>query len=267
MCRFRFLIAASALVVCSFVSKADTLNGAGSWQSWTAATLATSGGPYWNNNSGDGAQYNVGWCLNGGGSCSMSNPPGTLPYFGNGTASVSNMWFSTGGSAVTVTLAGVFTTQTDAALHGIDYFGYYLADSTGAPIAGTSHQLFSTGQPLSSSATFTVAANTSYGFYIENVQGQGGPFETDYWSYMDDTADGNSRGNAFPNFQHFAAFDSTTSLYLGMEDSTYSSDMDYNDVIVNISAAAIPEPVPTALAGIGLVAFGLMLYRKRSRVR
>src|SRR5579875_1097892 len=105
---FSSLFAVLLFTAAAIPANADTLVGAagsGSWQSWAmsntlvnASNQPTYGGPYWNNASGEGSKNNIGWCLVGGGGCSMPNPPGNLPYFGNGTAAVPTMWFATGGT-------------------------------------------------------------------------------------------------------------------------------------------------------------------------
>lgn len=247
---------------------ADTLNGTGGgWTNWSQSTLtnpadlSTSGGPYWNSLSGDGPNYNVGWCLTGGGGCSMPGAPGTpLPFFANGNSALNTMWFSTGGSSVTVTLSGVFTSQTNAVTNGIDYFGYYIVDpTTGNAIDQT--RLLAASQPLGSTDTFSLPANTEYGFYLENVQGQGLSDETDTWYYMDSTQD-NSNGSPLTAVQHFAIFQGASSLYLGIEDGT---DFDYNDMIIGVTADSAPEPVPMALAALGLITFGAIFRRKLQR--
>ncbi len=253
-------------------ANADTLNGAGSWQSWApaATTLGTAGsptygGPFWNNPSGDGSASNVGWCLVGGGGCSMPTPPGALPYFGNGTSDVNNMSFNSGGSGVTLSLAGVFTTQKTAAL-GLDAFGYYTLNSSGVVTSPT--LLFNAGNALSTSTSVSIAPNTNYGFYIENIQGQGTSNETDYWFFMDSTQNTTNRGITLTPLQHVAVFQNgATGYYLGFEDSISGiGDSDYNDMIVQMSVtptSGVPEPASSALAVIGLFGGALVLYRRK----
>src|SRR5581483_6394923 len=242
--------------------------GGGAWQNWTAASLGTAsnptyGSPYWNHSSGDGGVNNIGWCLVGGGNCSISTTPGAIPFFGNGTAATSNMWFSTGGSGVTVSLRGVFTSQTQLVpvTAGIDYFGYYLADATGAPIAGSEQQLMTAADTVPTDASFNIAPNQNYGFYIENVQGLGGPDETRYWYFMNSASNIASNGTPLTSLQHFAIFDGSGSLFMGMEDDwSNAADADYNDLIVEITATptgGAPEPTSMALAALGFLAFGL----------
>lgn len=266
--RWSSVVTFALFLTVTVVACADTLNGAGSWQSWSPSTLGTSGVPFWNNASGDGPNYNVGWCLVGGGGCTLANPPGALPYFGNGTSDVSNMWFNSGGSAVTLSLTGVFTSQTKTSSPtAVDYFGYYTLNSSGN-IASTL-RLFSAADALATTTSLTIAANTNYGFYLENVQGQGTAFETDYWFYMDSTQNTDNRGIALTPLQHAAIFQNgATGYYVAFEDCFGAAcDKDYNDMIVQMavtSSSATPEPAPAALAGIGLLAFGLLL-RARSK--
>lgn len=272
-----FLLGGAFVFATALVANADTLNGTGgAWQTWTAASLGsasspTYGSPYWNHSSGDGGVNNIGWCLVGGGNCSIPTTPGAIPYFGNGAAAVSTMWFSSGGSGVTVSLQGVFTsqTQTTPVSAGIDYFGYYLADSSGAPISGSTHQLMSAAAPVPTSASFSIDANQNYGFYIENVQGLGGPDETDYWYFMDSASNMASNGASLTSLQHFAIFDGTGSMFMGMEDDwSDAPDADYNDMIVQMTATpsgSAPEPASIALAALGFIAFGLGTRRKYLR--
>ena len=262
------------LVAAALPTQADTLNGNGSWQSWSAATLGTAssptyGGPYWNNKSGQGPAGNVGWCLIGGGDCSMPNPPGALPFFGNGNTAVPTMSFSStgSGSAVDVSLAGVFTTQTTPAI-GLDYFGYYLLDSSGIVTSPT--RLFSVTDPLGTAKSFSVGPNTKYGFYLENVQGQGTSLETDYWFFMDSNQDTTNRGIPLTPFQHAAVFQNgATGYYVGFEDCISTADdncdRDYNDMIVKVGASAVPEPAAPILASTGLLSIALLLGGKKHK--
>ncbi len=264
------LITIALFITAGAVANADTLNGSGSWQSWSSATLGTAanptyGGPFWNNLSGDGATNNIGWCFVGGGACSMPNAPGALPYFGNGSAAVSNMSFNSGGSGVTLSLAGVFTTQTTPSL-GLDSFGYYTLNSSGVVTSPTI--LFNAGSSLATTASVTLAPNTNYGFYIENIQGQGTANETDYWFFMNSSQNTTNRGISLTPFQHVAIFDNGASgYYLGLEDSISGiGDADYNDLVVQMNVSAngsVPEPASAELAVIGLLGCAFFLFRRR----
>src|SRR4051812_30511269 len=78
---------------------ADTINGAGGWQSWSASGLNNNGTPYWDNTSWDGANKNVGWCMAGSGAwgatgCTINPTPGTLPYWGTSAGgAITDVWF------------------------------------------------------------------------------------------------------------------------------------------------------------------------------
>jgi hypothetical protein len=165
------------------------------------------------------------------------------------------------GSIIDVSLAGVFTTQTTPAL-GIDYFGYYLLDSSGTVTSPI--KLLSSSDALGTAASFSVGANTRYGFYLENIQGQGTSLETDYWFFMDSTQDTTNRNIALTPFQHAAVFQNgATDYYIGFEDCISTADgycdRDYNDMIVKVSASAVPEPAAPILASTGLLTIALLL--------
>lgn len=263
------LFAAALFFAVGIPASADTLNGAGgSWQTWTSSTLATTGGPYWNNSSADGPESNIGWCLLGTGNCSMQNAPGAaLPFFGNGNAAVSTMSFTTGANPITISLRGVFTSQSNPA-GGLDNFGYYTVGAGGAITSPT--ELLDASQSLGSTATFTLAPNTTYGFYLENTQGKGQPNETDYWFYMDSTQDADTNGAPLPSYQHFAVFQDGSNYYIGIED-TFSTtglvDQDYNDLILEMSTSpTAPEPASCVLSAFALLGFAAFLRtRKHAR--
>lgn len=69
----------------------------GKW--FTEPTLGTSGSPFWNNASWDGANMNIGYCIYGGGNCNHGtalDPGARYLATGNG-GSVGDVTFSTGG--------------------------------------------------------------------------------------------------------------------------------------------------------------------------
>ena len=135
--------------------------GAGSLQSWNASILGpagnpTYGGPYWNNQSGDGDNGNIGWCLTGSPACLIANPPGAICYFGNGTNAVSNMFFGNSIGSVQVSLLGNFTSQTGSP-DGINYFGWYAIQPDGT--LGSMATLWSSAAPVDTFAVFSPADN------------------------------------------------------------------------------------------------------------
>jgi hypothetical protein len=111
-------------VVFSLSGTGLTLNSSGTWYPESAVTLGTSGTPFWNHASGDGPNYNVGYCIYGGGTCN------------GGTALDAGADFlasSTMGSVNDVTFTPVSSTAT--VILGItadsDEIGWYLASSPG----------------------------------------------------------------------------------------------------------------------------------------
>lgn len=266
---------------------ADSLGGNGTgWQGWNDGSLvvgSTTGAttPYWNNASGDGPMANVGWCLTGGGNCSMpAGTPGALSFYGNGFASASKMFFASSGSPIDLTLQTVLTTQLSTA-GGYDLFGYYLANESGSAGSGvTLNPLFDSrsDKPGSTRSISGLAPGTTYGFYIENIQGGGTADESDYVYLMDSS--GNKSTGAMPAdpLQHFAVFQgSYGSYFLGdvdddacMGDFTTgtspcvpSSQFDYNNMIVEVSTT--PEPASWALLSAGLGVLATLVLRKQTR--
>lgn len=281
---------ALALSAGGVMAHADSLNGNGTWQNWSAANLAADGSspnagtPYWNNGSGDGPKANVGWCLAGGGSCSMpAGTVGAIPYYGNGAATASSMYFTSSGAPLTITLQTVMTTQTSTA-SGYDIFGFYLANSTGkAPSSASLTPLFDsrTNTPGTSFALTTLLPGDNYGFYIENVQGSGTPFVTDYFYFMDSSSNIATGSMPADALQHFATFDAGGGTYFlgdvdgdacsggfqpGTSPCVPSSQFDYNNLMVQIVAGNVantPEPASLALMGAGLCVVGAVLRRKK----
>ena len=275
----------------SFVAAtADTVVGAnGAWQNnWSQSTLVANsaspngGTPYWNNASGDGPKDNVGWCLTGGGSCTMSGSPNAaLPYFGNGSSSVGTMYFASNGSSLTVSLLDVLTTQTTTA-GGYDVFGYYLAN-TGGTASGTNLvPLFDSRTSIlgATSNINSIANGQNYGFYIENIQGGGTVYESDYFYFMDSSADYATGAMPADNLQHFAVFQGANSYFIGDADGDNcqngfqpgtspcvpSSQFDFNNLLVQVSSTALatPEPASLGLAGGALVFLTLLPRRKKA---
>ena len=274
-------VVAFALSWAVFV-KADTISTAGpsgTWQGWSSTNLystpgQTPGTPYWNNSSGDGPQANIGWCLAGGGTCTLAaGTPGNLPYLGGpGGSSLSDLFFTASGNGI----VSLQVSRTDAKTSlNVSLFGYYLADATGAPV-GPLHQLFRSTDAAGSNVTLPLTAGQNYGFYTENIQGAGTPFETDYFFYMDSAL--NSASGSMPPdaLQHFAAFQSGANYFIGTVSAdacqngflpqtspcVLSSAFDYNDIVVELGP--VPEPASLGLLGGSLVLLALFVrYRNR----
>jgi hypothetical protein len=261
--RFRSLCLAPALLLANLGSPAaaDSIMGAGSLQSWSPSILGpasnpTFGGPYWNSQSGEGDTGNIGWCLVGSAVCPIAVHPGAIPFFGNGTSPVSNLFFGDSAGSVEVSLLGNFTSQTGGP-NGVNYFGWYALQADGT--LGAMSNLWSSAVSLGTSAVFTPGGD--YGFFIENVKGLGTPAEADYFWFMN-TAFASTGGTAVDpaNHQHFAVFSAGADRFvLGMEDAT-PGDLDFNDMIVQVSTG-VPEPASLAFVGSGLLLCVLLVRR------
>jgi hypothetical protein len=246
-------------------ARADSIVGpGGAFQKWTSAVLGpanapTYGGPYWNNVSGDGPAYNIGWCLVGTGGCVIASPPGAISYWGNGQASVPNMYFQSSGIPVTVSLVGMFTNQLGTPKNtGYNVFGWYEVNANGT-IGAVTTLWNSKTAVVGESATFLPTGN--YGLFLENVQGNGA---ADYFWFMNKTQDYSAGPNKNPidSNQHFTVFSGTPGQYfIGMDD-TNKGNMDYNNMIVELTNA--PEPSEFVLSGLCLL-FGFRLTAVRRK--
>lgn len=94
-----------------------TLNSTGQWFNPSGLVLGTSGSPFWNNASSDGPNYNIGYCMYGGGSCN-----GGVALDSNGDylatstgGSVNDVYFSlpSVGSGVDTTITLSISADTD----------------------------------------------------------------------------------------------------------------------------------------------------------
>jgi len=222
------------------VSQGDTIFGTtGSWQSWNTSILSNNkypnnGYPYWDNFSYDGPNKNIGYLLSG------TFGAGTPDYWGNsnGTADL-NFGFNTTGQSYAALKIEL------AAWAPFNSFGWYSASGTTI----TRYQLLSGAAGAGAAIYFAPTCN-SYGFYFETPDGI---FYTD--SYLN---------SADYGIQHFAVFSSDGSSYwLGMEDCTLAngSDMDFNDMVVEVSA--VPEPCAILLLASGLLGLGALARRTR----
>ncbi len=283
-----YLLALALSAGCG-VTYADSLNGNGSMQSWNSSSLVVNssspgiGTPYWNNTSGDGAKENVGWCLAGGGNCSMpAGTQGNIPYYGNGSSSASMMYFTSSGNPLTLTLETLLTTQTTTA-GGYDVFGYYITNGSGSAASASLVPVFnSTTDKVGSTAAVALTAGENYGFYIENIQGSGTQYATNYLYFMDSAS--NTANGSMPadSLQHFATFTSGNGNYFlgdvdddacqgsfhpGTSPCVPQNEFDYNNMIVEVngSGANIPEPASLLLMGGGLCLLGGVLRRKKAR--
>lgn len=273
----KLLFGLSACLFAGAMVQADTITGSGDWQSWSTANLVqgvspTPGTPYWNNLSGDGSRYNIGWCLVGGGDCNIPSPPGNVPYFGlNGGGAPADIVFANNGYAVTATLQAAITNS-----RLLDIFGWYSINADSS--IGSLHPLFSELSATGTTQTF-LPSNT-YGFYIQQDQGTlGAPFSSQYFFFMN-SADNRVAGYPNPgdSLQHFAVFDAPTGAsdapyYIGAVDTRACSpstrgtcnpigSFDYNDFVVKLDTVNIPEPGSLGLLACSLILLSIFLRRR-----
>jgi hypothetical protein len=258
--------------------KADTVTG-GTITAWNPNYL--NGYPsyvpglyYWNNGSGDGSQANIGWCMIGGGQCGMPNAPGPISFYSVSFTAPSTFYFTSSGQPVIARLRSSITDQKGVG-NPYDVLGYYLADATGTPIAGTAQALFTSNDPNGTNAQLNLTAGQRYGFYIENIQGPNTPFQTTYSFSMNASSNIASGSMPADPIQHFSVFQTGSTYYLGADDAdaclnsfqpgtspcVVASQFDYNDMIVQLDTGT-PEPAPVALVSSGLLLFGALLRRR-----
>lgn len=132
----------------------------GQWSS--NPTLGTNGAPFWNHASWDGAQYNVGYCIYGGGNCNG----------GTGLASTDEYLATSGGGPVNdvyFTVSGTTSVSSTVSLHiagDTDLVGWY---SIGDP--SVIHWINSAG---SQTGNFSFDPTGSFGLVGNNDAGKGG---------------------------------------------------------------------------------------------
>ncbi|MBV8896978.1 MAG: PEP-CTERM sorting domain-containing protein [Acidobacteriaceae bacterium] len=201
----------------------------------------------------------------------MANSPGTtIPYFGTSSGgSVANMYFTSSGSPVSLTVDGIHTNEIIADAY--DVFGYYEVPTSGLP---TLHPLFTTNpntSPISIGSTTTFNPTGNYGYYIENIKGGGTALESDYIFYMNDAWD--QQLSLGPDgLQHFAVFQNGSNYIIGDVDGVgcttnvacvHPGDFDFQDILV--TAVNTPEPATFGLMGGSLLLFGGFVRRKLRR--
>ena len=277
----KLLLGLSACLFACTMTQADAVTGSGDWQSWSDANLIqgvspTPGIPYWNNLSGDGSRYNIGWCLTGAGNCSIPNPPGNVPYFGsNGGGAPGDIAFLNSNYAVTATLEAAITNS-----RSLDIFGWYNVAPDGS--VGSLHPLFTPSDNAGTVQTFM--PSSVYGFYVEQDQGAAGdPFASKYFFFMDSVKNSvTGYPNPSDNLQHFALFNAQTATsnngtpyYIGtvdtracMPNSTGTCnpivDFDYNDFVVRLDTVNTPEPATAGLLAVSLSLMAAFLRRRRT---
>lgn len=234
--RWLLLMVAGVLAL-TVSASATTVVGSGSWQAWSAPN--EDGTPYWDNNSLDGAQMNIGYFLSGTGGFTSPPSPGITPdWWGNADGSADlNFYFNSPLPQVVEMYIEV------AGNSNINELWWY--DVTNPSNGG---QIFP--GPVGAGSVVVFSPTPNFGLYIKTASG------TEYYteSMLNPVAE--------QEHQHFALFKEAHGVYwIGIEDkpadSGEGSDGDYNDMVIRMTT--VPEPATMSLFALGL----LPLLRRR----
>jgi len=150
--------------------------------------IGQSGSPFWNNSSSDGASYNVGYCIYGGGNCNGGTAlDPTASYLAVNTSpsgSANDVTFSVSGQVLTNVSLTITADR--------DVLGWY---NISAP--STVHYLMSNGSPT---GTYNFTPTGDFGLVANNNGGNGQSFYSNT-SVARNTAD---------TVSHFAFFGNPT---------------------------------------------------------
>ncbi len=243
-----------ALVVCLAAKcSADNVSGNGQWEPW---------------NPGQ-ASPDIGWCTAGSAGCLVTTPAGTINYYANASGNLgtpSNISFV--GSAQFMNISFSFNSAALGA--GTDYVGFYMETQAGT--IASMIPLFSTASQ-NSNVLLAVSTGAQYGFYVENVQGEGTASETDEYYFMNTNLNHSNTGSLSAD-QHFALYNSlaTNTYFIGIENPLVTgSNSDFNSMLLTATyppntdpTPQAPEPASIVITGASLCAFGCFLRRRRS---
>jgi len=152
---------------------------------WSAEpVLGTSGAPFWNNSSWDGPNYNIGYCIYGGGECGKGLDTGAEYLATSSGGTVDNVYFSVTGN---VSAPVYFKIAGDA-----DVVGWY-------PV-GNPSDITWLNSPGTETGVFSFAPGTTFGLVGNNNGGSGQTF------YSQTSAGGTQD----PFGAHFAFFGNPT---------------------------------------------------------
>jgi len=218
----------------------------GVMNSLTPALVDESGTIYWGNPSLDGSKKNIGFCVLGGGNCSLPGAPfSDVEYFAapSGTAEDSMIFDTTG--SVTVTLLKEVTSYADTVVLG----WYDPADPS------VKHVIFDGPKVAGAIVTFT--PSSSFVFYVDN--GHGSVFSSD-----DDVSE----------HQHFALFGYTptstpTSTVLSADLSVQktvdaTSTLEGSTVHYTVTLSALGPETSTGVMATDILPIGLTFVNATS---